>query len=52
MDLMRGGDVPYVLVLTKTDKLSGNGRARRRAALSQVEVKNNTFVREIRTISA
>ena len=36
IDLMRGGDVPYVLVLTKTDKLSGNGRARSRAALEQV----------------
>ncbi len=34
--LMRGGDVPYVLVLTKTDKLSGNGRALCRAALEQV----------------
>ena len=34
--LMRGGDVPYVLVLTKTDKLSGNGRAHCRIALEQV----------------
>ena len=36
MAVMRGGDVPYLIVLTKTDKLSGNGRARSRAALEQV----------------
>ena len=36
MAVMRGGDVPYVLVLTKTDKLSGNGRARSRAAPKKV----------------
>ncbi len=36
MALLRGGDVPYILVLTKTDKLSGNGRARSRATLEKV----------------
>ena len=36
MAVMRGGEVPYILVLTKTDKLSGNGRARCRVALEQV----------------
>lgn len=28
MELMRGGRVPYVIVLTKADKLSGNQRAK------------------------
>lgn len=28
IDLMRGSPVPYVIALTKTDKLSGNGRAK------------------------
>ena len=28
MDFMRGRPLPYLLVLTKSDKLSGNGRAR------------------------
>ena len=40
MAVMRGGDVPYILVLTKTDKLSGNGRARSQAALEQVLKRN------------
>ncbi len=29
LDAMRGSSVPYVVVLTKGDKLSGNGRAQR-----------------------
>ncbi len=36
MALMRGSPVPYVVVLTKVDKLSGNARSRSRAALEQV----------------
>ena len=36
MALMRGGPVPYLLVLTKADKLSGNQRARSRATLENV----------------
>ena len=36
MALMRGGPVPYLLVLTKTDKLSGNQRARSRATIDNV----------------
>lgn len=36
MAVMRGHPVPYVIVLTKTDKLSGNARARSRLELEQV----------------
>ena len=36
MALMRGGPVPYLLVLTKTDKLSGNERARSRTRIANV----------------
>jgi GTP-binding protein len=36
MAMMRGSAVPYVLVLTKADKLSGNARAQRLAAVEQV----------------
>ncbi len=36
MALMRGGPVPYLFVLTKTDKLSGNQRARSRAMFKTV----------------
>ena len=36
MALMRGGDVPYIVVLTKTDKLSGNSRPRSRATVERV----------------
>ena len=36
MALMRGGPVPYLFVLTKTDKLSGNQRARSRATIETV----------------
>ena len=36
MALMRGGPVPYLFVLTKTDKLSGNQRARSRATIKAV----------------
>jgi len=28
LELVKGGDVPYVIALTKSDKLSGNGRTR------------------------
>jgi len=35
MSVMRGGSVPYVIVLTKTDKLSGNERVRSRSAVEQ-----------------
>ncbi len=34
--VMRSSPVPYIIVLTKTDKLSGNARARSRAAVDQV----------------
>ncbi len=36
MAVMRGGPVPYLLVLTKTDKLSGNQRTRSRATIESV----------------
>jgi GTP-binding protein len=36
IDVMRGSLVPYVIALTKTDKLSGNGRARSRAVVEQM----------------
>ena len=36
MAVMRGSDVPYVAVLTKTDKLSGNTRVQSRAAAQRM----------------
>ena len=36
MAVMRDSDVPYLVVLTKTDKLSGNQRARSRAEIEAV----------------
>lgn len=36
MDLMRGSPVPYVIALTKTDKLSGNQRAKSVARVEEV----------------
>ncbi len=36
MAVMRGSDVPYILVLTKADKLSGNARTRSLATVKQV----------------
>ncbi len=36
MALMRSGPVPYLFVLTKTDKLSGNQRTRSRATIESV----------------
>ena len=39
MALMRGGPVPYIIVLTKTDKLSGNGRVKSRATVEKMLAK-------------
>lgn len=36
MAVMRGSDVPYILLLTKVDKLSGNTRIKSRTAVEQV----------------
>jgi GTP-binding protein len=36
MSVMRGSPVPYVIVLTKTDKLSGNQRAQSKAVVEKV----------------
>lgn len=36
MGLMRGSPVPYLITLTKMDKLSGNGRAKSEAAVQAV----------------
>lgn len=36
MAVMRGSPVPYVIVLTKTDKLSGNQRAKSKAEVEKV----------------
>lgn len=36
MELMRGQRVPYLVVLTKSDKLSGNGRAKAEAEARKV----------------
>lgn len=35
MDFMRGGTLPYLIALTKTDKLSGNGRTKARAVVER-----------------
>lgn len=36
METMRGGNVPYLIALTKTDKLSGNQRSKARKVLDSV----------------
>jgi len=36
MALMKGAPVPYVILLTKTDKLSGNGRAQSKARVQKL----------------
>ena len=36
MSLMRGSNVPYVIALTKTDKLSGNERSKSLRELKDV----------------
>lgn len=35
MDMMKGSAVPYLVVLTKADKLSGNGRAQSKARVER-----------------
>jgi GTP-binding protein len=44
IETMRGGDVPYLIALTKSDKLSGNDRAK---SMKRVEVVLRGYAMEV-----